>query len=768
VLRLVGYSDALSAEAGETIRFMVSCDHPSYESRLVRLRHGDTNPAGPGFRQVEVPSSMDGTRRGKKEHIRGGSFARLPVSGAASEGGFTFAVFMQAWNPGAGEQVVASRGSPYAGAGWAVVLADDGSVAVVVGASGAEPARHKLAPALHRWQWYFLAVAFDPVRSRGWAWVADQAPSALGKWGEEVAFDLRPGALTTDAPLVLAAVRDPDGTTSRHFDGKLDRPRVIGRALQASEVMSLERAPDDLDGCPGLVGAWDFSADISTDRVSDASANANHGHVHNMPTRAVAGYNHTGSETSFRLAPGEYGAIHFHRDDLEDAGWAADFEFVVPADLPSGVYAAWLTAGEDEEYLPFVVRPPRGRPAAQVAVLLSTMTYVAYANFTDIGKWVWRDGFTGTAATHPYAEPDLSRSVFRYIDENSLYGTYDTHVDGSGTCYGSLLRPILNMRPKFRYRTVGIPARFAADLYLVDWLEHRGVAADFVTDHDLHAQGAELLGQYRVILSSSHHEYWTAQMMDGLETYLAGGGRFMYLGGNGLFGVVSVDPAKPHKIEIRRWGTGWPFEAPPAERYHSTTGEPGGTWRNRGRPPNAIVGVGTAGATFDRGSPYERMPDALDPRVRFVFEGLGPDELIGDVPSLQLRWGAAGYEFDRFEPELGSPANTLVLASSVRFNQAPESFVDDQMWFAQGRDGHLVDEPQLPGRPHRFIRSDLAYLEYPNGGAVFSAGAISWCSCLSAFGYDNSVARVTANVLDRFAGTPHGSSPSDRPAAPPR
>jgi N,N-dimethylformamidase len=67
----------------------------------------------------------------------------------------------------------------------------------------------------------------------------------------------------------------------------------------------------------------------------------------------------------------------------------------------------------------------------------------------------------------------------------------------------------------------------------------------------------------------------------------------------------------------------------------------------------------------------------------------------------------------------------------------------------------------LPGRPHRFVRSDIAYLEYPRGGAVFSAGAISWRSCLSAYGYSNSVSRVTENVLRRFADTPKGVSPSD-------
>ena len=58
---------------------------------------------------------------------------------------------------------------------------------------------------------------------------------------------------------------------------------------------------------------------------------------------------------------------------------------------------------------------------------------------------------------------------------------------------------------------------------------------------------------------------------------------------------------------------------------------------------------------------------------------------------------------------------------------------------------------QVPGTPHRFSRSDLTYLEYPNGGAVFAAGSICWRAGLSAYGYDNTVSRVTENVLRRFA-----------------
>ena len=28
----------------------------------------------------------------------------------------------------------------------------------------------------------------------------------------------------------------------------------------------------------------------------------------------------------------------------------------------------------------------------------------------------------------------------------------------------------------------------------------------------------------------------------------------MYLGGNGLYWIISVDPTRPHVIELRRWG----------------------------------------------------------------------------------------------------------------------------------------------------------------------------------------------------------------------
>ena len=48
------------------------------------------------------------------------------------------------------------------------------------------------------------------------------------------------------------------------------------------------------------------------------------------------------------------------------------------------------------------------------------------------------------------------------------------------------------------------------------------------------------------------------------------------------------------------------------------------------------------------------------------------------------------------------------------------------------------------------VRADMVLLDHPGGGRVFSVGSIAWCACLSANGYDNTVARVTGNVLDEF------------------
>jgi N,N-dimethylformamidase len=451
-----------------------------------------------------------------------------------------------------------------------------------------------------------------------------------------------------------------------------------------------------------------------------------------MPMRAMTGRSWRGVEIDFRKAPEEYGAIFFHDDDLEDAGWEPDFELRVPDDAPSGVYAAWLRSDDGaEEWLPFFVRPPRGQATAKIAFLAPTLSYLAYANE--------HSAIDNPVALADYNLWDYMQPEDHHAMATPLLGLYDHHRDGVGVCYSSRLRPVVNMRPHYHIPLIRSAHQFPADLHLVDWLHEKAFDVDVITDEDLHEEGRALLDRYRVVLTGSHPEYWTARMLDALEAYLDDGGRLMYLGGNGFYWATSIDPARPHVIEVRRGrrGTGtWRGE--PGEDFHSTTGEPGGLWRDRGRPPQRLVGVGMASQGFDYGLPYQREPGSADPRGAWILDGVdaGP---IGDHGLVM--GGAGALEVDRLDFALGTPPHALLLASVSGFSDSYQHVVEE-VPSSDSKQGGTVSP---------YVRGDMVFFETPNGGAVFSASAIGWCGALSHDDYDNAVSRITENVLRRFA-----------------
>jgi N,N-dimethylformamidase len=131
------------------------------------------------------------------------------------------------------------------------------------------------------------------------------------------------------------------------------------------------------------LASWHFAQSNREDGlllqdVIDQSGNGLHGRCYNTPTRGVTGHLFLGLNDDFRLAPDEYDAIHFHDDDITDAQWPASFDFKIPVEFSSGVYAVKLTDDNSEYYIPFFVRA--GKIKRNVAVLFSTATYLAYAN----------------------------------------------------------------------------------------------------------------------------------------------------------------------------------------------------------------------------------------------------------------------------------------------------------------------------------------------------------------------------------------------------
>ena len=260
--------------------------------------------------------------------------------------------------------------------------------------------------------------------------------------------------------------------------------------------------PPEEAGAPvqsGLVAAWDFSVDASSARVADVSGHGLDGTAVNMPMRAVTGHGWQGRETDFRRAPEQYGAIHFHDDDLEDARWEPDFELTVPDDVRSAVYAVRLRAGEgpgSESYAPFFVRPKRGGPTAPILFLAPTNTYIAYADTHAISHQSTRARYERMGIVMPKDYPWLPED--RYVIDQELLSLYDRHSDDSGVCYSTRMRPILNLSPKYRgmgsdERTMG-PHILGADLHLLDWMEVKGFDYDVLTDQDPPLRGRRRAG----------------------------------------------------------------------------------------------------------------------------------------------------------------------------------------------------------------------------------------------------------------------------------
>jgi N,N-dimethylformamidase len=584
---ITGYLDKISVTRGERLKVMVSCTAATeFRASLVRTICGDLNPDGPGFKEIEIPSAADGVYPAREQICNAGSCIVVPPN-EHFDALSSFSVQLHIWptTPTKGEQALLSIWDEQGQAGFRLAIDPQGrlSARCADGRGGAVSVSTDVA--LTERQWHLVAATYD-AETRKLA-VVQEPYSRTGAGERPVAASVTAGfdfRLPKAAPLTIAA-RMTGGTpqaplTADHYNGKIEKPRLSKGVLSRLDMEKLrgETLPADVAG--QCVGFWDLSVGIDGERVADRARHRLHGATINLPARGMTGSNWTGEEVSWRAAPAQYGAIHFHDDDIYDARWDADLDFDLPADLKSGFYAIRLMAGADEERIPFFVRPRPVDKRAPVCLLASTATYLAYANLNPV--------------PFPIAELLSSRLIVLHkanllIDEHPEWGPslYDVHSDGSGVCYSSRLRPILNFRPGYisSFGAKGSNLReFNADTHVVDWLEHQGIDYDVVTDDDLHTEGYRLLSQYSTVITGSHPEYFSAEMWDATKGYVDGGGRLMVLGGNGFYWRIAFHPVLPGVMEVRRNGPAIrTWETQPGEDFHSFDGKRGGLWRAHGR-----------------------------------------------------------------------------------------------------------------------------------------------------------------------------------------
>ncbi|MCA9176164.1 MAG: carboxypeptidase regulatory-like domain-containing protein [Planctomycetales bacterium] len=410
--------------------------------------------------------------------------------------------------------------------------------------------------------------------------------------------------------------------------------------------------------------------------------------------RRIGIFDEHGPRANMQITPdGDYtrGGVHWN-----EFGYHGAFAQFVEAPQRSGLYYFHARSKSGEFFsFPWVVAP--AAPQAPVAVFASDITWNAYNSFGGRSNYINADCLPPTPIINSRLE------LKRYTEAE--HRTYDQdHYEPL-----SLERPDpYNHIDEREQLTDPIAGRqgchmAAAEWRLLGWMEQQGFAYDLYGETQFHFDQVPL-DDYRVLILSTHPEYWSLDMYRRLKDWVFHrGGRLMYLGGNGL--NCEVEFLDDHRIVYQntKWSHSEPQYAPDGREYESRLDK-------RAESEANLLGVVFTFPGIMTAAPY-RVED--DSHWCFANTGLRNGDLFGRE-SLHLRvpGGASGHETDKISPQ--SPTNVQRLAKGTNANNGGAEMV--------------IHEPD-------------------GGGAVFSVGSICWPSSILV---DESVSLITANVLRRF------------------
>lgn len=359
---------------------------------------------------------------------------------------------------------------------------------------------------------------------------------------------------------------------------------------------------------------------------------------------------------------------------VSGCGWPAidACRIVIPNDWQSGYYVAKVDSGSAHAEIPFFVRSGAPGSTTRVLVKMSDTTAQAY---------------TGWGGRSLYSTPFSPQISFdRPYDDMSLFERYQ--------------------------------------LPFLQWAEKNGFAFDYCSSLDLHLN-AQLLGDYRLLISIGHDEYWSFEMRAQVEAFIASGGNVCFLSANTCYwqarfdfsngrrimscyketevGAGHPDPerADPTKITVR-----W-YESPlnrPETKLTGVSYRYGAGWWNDPIVPAARF----------RGYTVEDASHAV-----FAQTGLANGDTFGQGSGVDD--AILGYETDAVGD--ATPANFTTLAAA-----------DLADWGPGGQAG----------------KATMGI--YCRNGVVFTAGTVNWAGGLRLDGTVTPVDRMTRNLISLLGG----------------
>ncbi len=355
---------------------------------------------------------------------------------------------------------------------------------------------------------------------------------------------------------------------------------------------------------------------------------------------------------------------------IDGCNWpAADAcRTVIPPDWSSGYYVASIASDGASSDIPFIVR---AGPATNAKILakISDTTSNAY------NAWGGRGFYTS-----PFA-PNISFD--RPYDNLALYENYQ--------------------------------------LPFIRWAENRGYAIDYCSSLDLHTNPLQLQN-YRLFLSLGHDEYWSLEMRDQVEAFIAAGGNVCFFSANTCFWQIRFDSGAGRIMTCYKEAEGGHPQDPQRDDPRRVTTE----WNKPpvNRPENSMTGVSYrdgAGWWVDPVDPGRRYRGySVTNASHWVLDGSGLSNGQEFGAGNDVDTTILGYETDATGG--GTPASFVLLAQA-----------DLRDWAPNGQGGFA------------------SMGTYQRNGIVFTAGTVNWAAGLSQNGNAGAVDGITRNLIEALS-----------------
>ena len=169
MLRITGYSDKYSVCPGDNIQFYINSeDSEVYETQIVRLIHGDTNPEGPGYKEEEIQAECNKNYPGKNQRIHGGSYVIVPQDERLNVESFTLQCYIfpttpviGLGTPQKGRQGVLTKWVEETKSGYGLFIDENNCLSVEIGDGSGQVMKLSSDKKLLRKVWYLAAVSYD-------------------------------------------------------------------------------------------------------------------------------------------------------------------------------------------------------------------------------------------------------------------------------------------------------------------------------------------------------------------------------------------------------------------------------------------------------------------------------------------------------------------------------------------------------------------------------------------------------------------------------